>query len=224
MRTLHVHIGAHKTGTTAIQRFLVESADALAAQGVAVPAGGIGPEWGHHQIAWEMFGWAEPGPLDEVLKEISGAEQAVISSEDFGLLGERHVERFTRRCAAAGWEPRFIRFHRRSGDALVAFHYTLGRMRIAMRFSRMLAGAVATGRVVSTDGRIYHLRRADFARQWPAAVVEVDYDDAKSDLIGAFCRVIGVDVPVAFICEHVNVTPRDWRYRARRAVARSLLG
>jgi len=54
-KTLFVHIGTHKTGTTSIQNFLRNHATSLNECGVFVPKSGtLDENSGHHNIAWEM--------------------------------------------------------------------------------------------------------------------------------------------------------------------------
>jgi hypothetical protein len=54
MANLIVHIGAPKTGTTAIQQYLLKNRDALARQGVLYPMGGLYKS-GHHVIGAAIF-------------------------------------------------------------------------------------------------------------------------------------------------------------------------
>jgi hypothetical protein len=87
--TLYLHIGLHKTGTSTLQNVLGRHAQALAALGVLWPksgrAGGA-----HHNIAYELLGRPRFDPslggLDDLLRETSDAERAVVSSEDMEFL------------------------------------------------------------------------------------------------------------------------------------------
>src|SRR5207248_9700162 len=94
-RRVLLHVGLHKTGTTALQLFLSNSAEHLQAQGVVYPRSGRPPEStaGHHNIAWQLAGdrrfRSSAGTLDDVASEIaSWPGDAILSSEDFeSILG-----------------------------------------------------------------------------------------------------------------------------------------
>lgn len=49
-KTLYIHAGTHKTGTTAIQKFLSANRDLLAKNGYLYP----GTDQGHHDVAREL--------------------------------------------------------------------------------------------------------------------------------------------------------------------------
>src|SRR5690606_9161185 len=50
------HIGTHKTGTTAIQRFLTECAVQLKSIDILYPVAGRLPGGSHHNLVWELVG------------------------------------------------------------------------------------------------------------------------------------------------------------------------
>ncbi len=94
MKTLHFHIGSHKTATTALQNALAANADLLATRGLLYPQAGR-YFTGHHPLALalrdpqrrgqslETLGdW--PALLDEIAA--SPAEQVLLSSENFEWL------------------------------------------------------------------------------------------------------------------------------------------
>ncbi len=92
--TCYVHIGTHKTGTTALQQFLRDNAGALRTAGVLIPqAGRPAGSDGHHNIAWQLSGdrrfSADDGTLADLIEEVRtvGAPAVCISSEDFEYLG-----------------------------------------------------------------------------------------------------------------------------------------
>lgn len=65
---LVIHAGRHKTGTTAIQKFLYDNAPALARQGVVYPDVGLDGV-AHHQLAW-AYGEGQSGRMRETDKSI----------------------------------------------------------------------------------------------------------------------------------------------------------
>ncbi len=57
MKTVYLHIGTHRTGSTSIQRFMANAEEALAEQGIIYPkTGRPDTDWtnqyGHHELAW----------------------------------------------------------------------------------------------------------------------------------------------------------------------------
>ena len=98
-RTLLLHVGTHKTGTTALQAMLILNREALAGQGIYIPDTGRVHQTadydtpGHHALAWEL---AKPLPhplIEGAVEELQAqaARTAVISSEEFSPI-HHHVE------------------------------------------------------------------------------------------------------------------------------------
>lgn len=94
-REVLIHIGAPKTGSTAIQRFLTDATAVLGQRGIHYPDVGL-RGFGHHDLAFLMGGgypaWATPqtrglGELvADLQKALRGPEPCVvISSENFYL-------------------------------------------------------------------------------------------------------------------------------------------
>ena len=89
-RRVLLHVGLHKTGTTALQRFLSGAAVDFQTHGVLYPKSGRSTDLAdaHHNIAWQMGGdrrfRSSRGALNDVAVEISSFPgDAIISSEDF---------------------------------------------------------------------------------------------------------------------------------------------
>jgi hypothetical protein len=82
---LVLHIGTHKTGTSALQTFLYRHPELLAAKNVHYLRAGQGAGRAHHALAWAVRGYkgAQMSVWDEVRAELaeSKAEINVISSE-----------------------------------------------------------------------------------------------------------------------------------------------
>ncbi|MBD3764709.1 MAG: hypothetical protein IE927_08245 [Rhodobacterales bacterium] len=96
--TLILHIGRHKTGTSALQHCLARSGDVLRAQGVIYPATGRGQTNAHNPLARQMnpnltTGSTVPGLMAaiEAERRAAGAETVLISAE--GLQNVRHLQR-----------------------------------------------------------------------------------------------------------------------------------
>lgn len=97
-RTLVIHWGLPRTGTTAMQVFLGAQARALAAQGILYPRmGWLGsPHPAHHNIAWQLIG--DPrfsparGTIADLLAEVQQHDgNVLLSSEDF-VMTPHHQE------------------------------------------------------------------------------------------------------------------------------------
>jgi hypothetical protein len=120
-RTLFVHIGTHKTGTTSIQNFLRRHSTRLRECGVFVPkAGTLNPTSGHHNIAWEIRKDPRYNPridgVAELVEELktSNESTAVISSEDFEYLVQypSELKAFDDRVEAAGFSTKYVVYFR----------------------------------------------------------------------------------------------------------------
>ena len=88
MPELFIHCGLHKTGTTALQHFLANNAQALLDSGLHYPTSGTGSTKGHHNLASQLardrrfFGLF--GSLELMLRQAAAVgKDTVISSEDF---------------------------------------------------------------------------------------------------------------------------------------------
>ncbi len=97
MRSLYVHVGLHKTGTSSIQSFFNEHREYLRSCGLLYPLAGIVPAYpGHHNLAWELAGDRRfdhrRGTFRSLFSEIRAFDgDVLISSEDFeGVLGYSH--------------------------------------------------------------------------------------------------------------------------------------
>ncbi|MDN5941342.1 MAG: hypothetical protein L0H94_05625 [Nitrospira sp.] len=118
MKTLFLHIGTHKTGTTALQQFLSLNRELLAQKGWLYPRAGC-PEshHGHHEIAW---GFMERKVFDfGLLKreiEESPCDRVVLSSEEFEFC--RNTDRV--RDAFEYCEVRVVLYLRRQDDLLLS--------------------------------------------------------------------------------------------------------
>ena len=91
MQTIFIHSGLHKTGTTAIQKYLKENIKEIEKENIYIPSTGQGfKKWVNHSlIIHSLFGiYDTPKGLVNILeKEISSRkENILLSSEDFSHL------------------------------------------------------------------------------------------------------------------------------------------
>ncbi len=118
MKTACIHVGTHKTGTKALQVFLSANNGALSAAGIHLakagrhPLGGRAFTPGHHVIAWQLGATDESAALDELVAELSEANEpvALLSSEDFHPLHARPAALTKIRAAleSAGYATKII--------------------------------------------------------------------------------------------------------------------
>jgi hypothetical protein len=128
-----VHIGTHKTGTTAIQRFLADNETALRAAGLYLPrTGRTDPNLAaQHNVAFELAHNAsfqrEAGTLEELAAELQGqapASNICLSSEAFEELTFNRGG-LRRLCAGLEWlgyDPRIVVYLRPHADYLESLY------------------------------------------------------------------------------------------------------
>lgn len=108
-KTLYLHIGAHKTGTTSIQSYLHQNRDRLLAEGLLYPQA-FGHRLGHHQLYFRLEGGdkgSAPADMDlerefvRLYDEIDGspAENVIMSSEGLFSLSKQGIEQLADRLA-----------------------------------------------------------------------------------------------------------------------------
>ena len=108
-----LHIGTHKTGTTALQAWLSDNERQLQDRGVLYPKAGRPVACGgQHNIAWELNGDPRFNPVHGTLEKLtiemrnSSSQFVVLSSEDFEYLYTCHdaLERIKATIEAAGFQ------------------------------------------------------------------------------------------------------------------------
>lgn len=96
-RKLYLHIGYHKTGTTAIQACLYEDHRLFLKHGYHYPLISL-RKHAHHNLAWEMRKFhrfsRQDGTLADLVKEIERihAPRVIISSEEFCKCNEAEIQ------------------------------------------------------------------------------------------------------------------------------------
>lgn len=127
-RVIHIHAGLPKTGSSAIQRFLVQNRAALADRGLLVPEAGLGARGDHHEWMYRLGGIAGRDRRDAVTElvaylEENEAEQVLISTEfaflmmRFGFAGRGY-----RALRRRGYRLKFHLFLRPQTDFAVSAH------------------------------------------------------------------------------------------------------
>jgi hypothetical protein len=210
-RTLFVHIGTHKTGTTSIQNFLRHHATRLNECGIFVPASGtLNEESGHHNIAWEMRQDRRYdrrlGGVDELIRELKTCAQntAVISSEDFEYLVQypSELKAFDKRIEDAGFSTNYIVYFRERDSYARSLYCELEVSRLVGNFDELKRSIEKLG-FVRVDGDLYYEFRYDlFIQNWEKIlgpkIRAYSYDDAVqgTGLLPSFLSTIGASQPL----------------------------
>ncbi|MEY2333318.1 hypothetical protein [Acidithiobacillus ferrianus] len=149
-----LHIGTHKTGTTALQSFLRINKQRLREHGVLIPVSGcIDPYSGHHNIAWELNDdhrfQGDYGTLDDLCAEINGSDchTVVVSSEDFEYLHSRPAALITlkQRLNDVGCQVEVILFFRQWGEYIISLYAELLKHGLDISFRTFKKQILDTG-------------------------------------------------------------------------------
>jgi hypothetical protein len=194
MPTLYLHVGVHKTGTTALQYVLAKRRAWLGDQGISYPAAGIPQSaqlWGHHDLAWALRE-GDTGGLSRAVRAGIRTDRAVISSEEFCLL--RNGALFQPLVAAfAGWTIRPVCYIRRQDQVLESIYNhhvkSLGEADDILAFARKIRRRLDYGLVLGRLEQVFG-RNAMIVRLYDKAVI--------GDTVSDFFSLLGIDSdPVA---------------------------
>jgi hypothetical protein len=135
---LHVHVGIPKTGSSALQRFLLDNRDRLADSGVFLPRTGQRHDGPHHPLVRRLSGLAgtRAPKIEALAAEIraSGLPAALITSEYIVPLMRASLLGWSfRRLAGMGFRLRFHAFVRPQPDLLNSAYPELLRSTLAWR-------------------------------------------------------------------------------------------
>ncbi len=223
MKTVFLHIGTHKTGSTSLQFFLHRADAALRERGVLYPRAGRSERlwFAHHALAWEVLKTAE-APKEDVWRALKAeieawtGEKVVLSCEDFSLCDDAQA-----------------------GEVVGMFEDFRVEMVVYLRKPTDYALSAYKQHLASNGHRSLaeHLRdfaeRCDYlslVRRWEAcagvdAVRVRLYDRARraAGVEADFAEMIGVDFEplTPFVGAPVNVSHADDVLRTIRAVNRT---
>ncbi|MGD9738412.1 MAG: hypothetical protein AB7S41_02540 [Parvibaculaceae bacterium] len=198
-REIVIHVGVHKTGTTAIQHHFWQNLAILDQYGILYPETGRPPPgaahlYGHHHIPWSLTGLIREDPdrlLGRLRDEIaaSAAPRIVLSSEEFDRLPAPAIERIAR---TFDLPARVVFYYRRQSSIIEGIYgtdvsYNRERRSIPL-YARRYTGA---------------LDFLAFARKWAAvfgheAVVAKAYDVGRfpgGNIIPHFLDTAGLEGP-----------------------------
>lgn len=223
MARVVIHIGTHKTGTTALQDAFHANRDLLARHGVIYPQ--IGPHSGHHGLLtdWIRLPAAYHGPdggmaglraLADIWRDRDVT--LVLSSEEFSRGGGPGgcVDMAALRAIFDGWDTvQVICLLRSQWQFLQSVYLEIARSRPPLAPHTLVDGALRSG---MADGlwcdytRLLAHLRAGFAPQ-EICLLSFDRVMLRPDaVVGAVLDLLGVDLPADDRCRIVT-------YRANRS-------
>ena len=130
MKTVYIHIGPHKTGSTSLQFLLSERARPLADAGYHYPSA-CRYHFAHHRLAFAMKGMQDPTKgdkpdlnteIDLLVAELNKSKMSnfIVSSEEFFSAKPAQIARFAG--GLEGFEVRVIAYARRQDDLFYSIY------------------------------------------------------------------------------------------------------
>jgi hypothetical protein len=236
-RTLFVHIGTHKTGTTSIQNFLRSHATRLRGCGVFVPKSGtVNANSGHHNIAWEVrkdsrYSRQIDG-IDSLVAELRASSEstAVISSEDFEYLVQypRELKAFDERIEAAGFSTKYIVYFRDRDSYARSLFCELELAGFVEDFDKFRESIENLGYVRVNGDLYYEFRWDSFIKNWEnilgPKIHAYSYDDAVHGigLLPSFLAMVGASKEIideSRVAPAVNTMFNKYQQLARELAA-----
>ncbi len=160
LKTLYLHIGTHKTGTTAIQRLLATRSAAFARGGLFVPrTGRVDEVSGHHNIAWQLNDDARYRPalgtLEGLCEELKASSYpaAIVSSEDFEYLycDEPTLQGLKSAFEACGYQVEVLAFLREQTEMIGSLYQELLKHGLDMNYDVFTYAVIRHGGFVMHD-------------------------------------------------------------------------
>jgi hypothetical protein len=182
MKTIYLHIGAPKTGTSTIQHFCRKNRNVLVERGVwFAPKPRV-----HHTIVHSLIGAnnAPPHLFDSVLSEFeaSPCSSMLISAESF-YARARQITPSMLPATLDGFRLAILCYVRRSDDFITSLYQT--NVRGKPRF----AGSIT--QFMNQRSQNYAARLSRFVELFkPQSVIVRSYDETKHDLLGDFLSAI----------------------------------
>lgn len=202
LKTLYIHCGLHKTGSTALQRQLSFLADDLENTGTLIPRTMSINRGAHHGVAYVQNRprayRLNKSNLDDLAKEIRSFDgpDCCLSSEDFEtvLTNSDGMERLMKLCQSANAKPVFVIYLRHQASYLESLYLQL--LRIGFHQSVREAGleAIKQG-TISWRKWVFqfdYVRAVGLARERGVEIIVRNYHELHNgSSIEDFLLVIG---------------------------------
>jgi hypothetical protein len=217
-KTVYIHIGPHKTGTTTIQHGLALNEKELRKKGVLAPKSGrpYPGNAGNHNLSWELripnsrvfkpdYGtWKD---LLNEIKEERRLKKIILTSEDFCLLDKGAI--YTIREYLADFQVKMIIYMRRQDEA----HQSLW-----VEFAKNRANLPIVGSFVEWleeyDYRIRNYDYLEIVSRWEEVFSQdnmilriFDPSQFKLSLFHDFLALCGIKLENVVTPQHTNISP-----------------
>jgi len=196
-KKLFIHIGAHKTGTTAIQSFLALNRKTLRKAGVLYP----GDSDNHYKISLEISELDNPlidssSQLFQVIQQIKteypGFHTVILSTEGFWeIVKEKSINMFREALLMTGIEFDIeIIFYCRRQDTWLESAYQQHVKQINMRISRTFQEFLERKTLFKTIE--YFNRLENWARVFGRGSIRVNVYSRDTDIVDSFGYYVGI--------------------------------
>lgn len=234
MKTVLVHIGYHKTGTTSLQYRLRQVAPETPGAEFVYPRT-LSSWFGHAEIAWalssERYRWADRDySLDEVHRyykaicEAPGPQKIILSSEEFCRLD---ADATSKERVGSFFHDTF-----RDAEVVIVAYVRNARTFLQSRYRHEVQGRnqkASFPDFVSQQGALnsadFDMRLSYWDSVFPGKVVVRSYDEVianKGDILADFCEAVGVSMPQG-LAEHNEVKLHYGLLEAARNIASAKL-
>jgi hypothetical protein len=203
MRRCFIHIGTHKTGTTAIQQLLWRNRSLLLQRVYCYPQAGC-PEGlpGQHNLAWQISGdhrfRDDLGTIDDMIREVeNSSDDIILSSEDFecSLYHTMNFSGFVSLLQSRGFLVTVILYLRNQIDYLPRLYLTLLHFGMDLTFDKVLGPTLDQGEFRWRDW-IFNFDYSDLLRRIEenenVDVIVRSYDQAKTSICRDFLSIFNL--------------------------------
>ncbi|MCC6737251.1 MAG: hypothetical protein IT534_14150 [Bauldia sp.] len=162
---LTIHIGLHKTGTTAIQHYFWRHGEELLQHGIYYPATGrptsAATEFGHHDVPWSFTPEAAEPPATLLARlraeiETTTMPEIVLSSEEFSRMTPGQITVLAR---ALPFRTRIVFYYRRQSEIVQGLYGTdvvhVGERRDIHAYAAAFKGPLDFGRLATDWAAVY---------------------------------------------------------------------
>lgn len=218
MKTLYLHIGTNKTGTTAIQAFLSRRRKALAEQGILVPEHGHSASGNYSLLARDLMRAQSSGnsPITwlRFLQEVanSDAKTVLVSGEMFYPLPKKPFWKMAEDLKRVFDDIRIVCYLRPQDEYLKA-NYTQG-----IKMGRVGQSFEAYKDHILSGRKLQNYRYAQTLKKWAKAfgaenLIIRPYEAsqlARGDVVADFCKVCGLPkamMPLKTTEQRANKSP-----------------
>lgn len=212
-----IHCGLHKTGSTSIQKSLIEQQANLIKEGVIYPKSGLVLD-AHHNLAWEICNDSRFSPshgtISNLKDEICNSHcDVVISSEDFesALKNPNLMSELIRNFCEINYEPHIIIYLRKQDEYLISLYLELSKHGYYKGFDEFMGESIDFGTISFKDWKFqfdYEVILKNFAEiGCPYTICSYS---KNIDSVTVFYNVIGKNLPLdRTLYENISLSPSE---------------